>query len=163
MKNTLIIISLFITSLFYAQGMMNMFNFSDYDMQGRLVSKGTQSCYPIVWGSYKLPARTQFKFEFIKNSQPYFETNWGALMNYNGTTSSQNYLSPLLNVVLPNVITWDYSWFTTFNNGIATGDNFWMGDPLNTCSSNPITDYQQGNFTDALWFVLNGETYLIVQ
>lgn len=147
----------------YSQGTINVFNFSNYDAVGRLAVKGKQTCFPYAIGSYNIDANDQFSFTDMQYSSPYI-TNWSVIAQQGAQTQNSSPPSGVLSV-LSSLTDWDYSWLTTFDNGVNTGDNFWMGYPNISCSSNLVNNFQQGNYnnTQAFWFVANGQTYLIVQ
>lgn len=164
---------LFIALSFYnvnAQGKLYIQNYTNYDIIGRIFSRGNSVCYPAVWGSYKLPANGQVAFEEYNKSGGFIDT-WYVKTTANGTIIPQLLNSP----PPPNALTtfssmtqWQYSWFRTEDsNGNPTGDDFWMGDDQfsSPCGVSNVNGFQAGNFSQAFWFYLptQNETYIIVQ
>lgn len=164
---------LFITLSFYninAQGKLYIQNYTNYDIIGRIFSRGNSGCYPSVWSSYKLPAGGQVAFDEYNDSAGFIDT-WYFKTSANGTINSQS----LYNPPPPNVLTnlslltqWQYSWFRTEDsNGNPTGDDFWMGDSVfsSPCGVSTVSDYVAGNYSEAFWFYLptQNETYIIIQ
>jgi hypothetical protein len=165
MKNTLIIISLFITSLFYAQGTFYAFNFTNYHIVGRLATNGQNCSNPYLIGSYEMTPNSQHVMNDYFESFP-FLSQWTVRVNANSVPVQYNVNSPtslpLVFNVFKNITKYNWTMFSTFDNGVNVG-YFSMGYTNNNCSGNTVYDYYQGNNSVAFWFEANGATYLVIQ
>lgn len=169
MKKLFLILICVISNSLFSQGTLNLFNYSVYNMQGRLFARGSQNCFPSVWTSYEFPASTSATIVDYNNSLPYIG-GWSARTSATGAIT--NHVPPssgFLTTVSP-ITRWQFSWFLTKDaNGVQTGDQYMMGDDAFSapCGTTPVYDYQIGSNTlvESFWFYLpaTNETYLLVQ
>ncbi len=169
MKKILTLTSLLAISFCFSQGKLYIENYSNYDLQMRVIAGNPNNCIPEVGASMNFPASTQDVIENFNDSQPY-TTHWSAILTAGGNTY-QEYApnSGLLNTVSP-LTRWKFLWYQTVYPGTTNVAydtvNFNMGEPsaFPNCplQSSPFVD---GTLTDAFWFYIPSEnaTYLVIQ
>jgi hypothetical protein len=169
MKKFFIILVCIISNSLFSQGTLNIFNYSVYDMQGRLFARGNQNCYPAVFTSYEFPASTAATMLNYNSSLPYI-TGWSARTSATAPITNQTPPNSGLLTVLSPLTRWQFSWFLIKDsNGVQTGDQYMMGiDSFSApCGTSPVNEYQAGTFTTtaAFWFYLpsTNETTILVQ
>lgn len=169
MKKFFLILICIISNSLFSQGTLNIFNFSVYDMQGRLIARGNQNCYPAVFTSYEFPALTSATMINYNQSLPYI-AGWSARTSPTAPITNQTPPnSGLLNVLSP-LTRWQFTWFLLKDtNGVQTGDQYMMGiDSFSApCGTTPVNEFQAGTSTNtqAFWFYLptTNETTILVQ
>lgn len=167
MKKLFYFIFIMLFSEAYSQGTLYLHNYSNYDIQGRLYSRGNTGCLPEVGTSYEFPANLQTEIKSYNESLPIID-KWSVRTTPTGSISTQYPPNSGLLNVMSSLTRWQFSWFLTKDNtGTPTGDQFLMGDDLfsSPCGTSNVNDYHLGNYSEAFWFYLpsTNETYLIIQ
>lgn len=151
----------------FAQGPLHIYNYSSYDLVGRLYANSPSNCLPEVYTSYNVPAGQLVdikSFNLSIYSTPPINT-WGVRTSATGGTTAVSPPSGLL-VTMGNLTRWNFYWFTTRYAGTfnSTPDpDFNMGS--NLCGGSASVDYVYGVVTQAKWYYepSTNETTLIVE
>ncbi|WP_294243757.1 hypothetical protein [uncultured Chryseobacterium sp.] len=166
MKKLIFLFALFTGFVSFAQGPLHIYNYSSYDLSGRLYANSPSNCLPEVFTIYSVPAGQMVdikSFNTSNLSNPPVNT-WGVRTSPAGGTTSVSPPSGLL-VTVGNFARWNFYWFKTRYAGTSTptpDPDFNMGSNLCGISS---VDYVHGVVTQAKWYYepSTNETTLIVE
>lgn len=166
MKKLIFLFALFTGFVSFAQGPLHIYNYSSYDLSGRLYANSPSNCLPEVFTIYSVPAGQMVdikSFNTSNLSNPPVNT-WGVRTSPAGGTTSVSPPSGLL-VTVGNLARWNFYWFKTRYAGTSTptpDPDFNMGSNLCGISS---VDYVHGVVTQAKWYYepSTNETTLIVE
>lgn len=167
MKKLILLLALVTGFVSYAQGALHIYNYSSYDLYGRLYANSPSNCLPEVFTTYGVPAG---QIVYIKSfntsnlSTPPINT-WGVRTSATGGTTSASPPSGLL-VTMGNLTRWNFYWFNTRYAGTSTpttDPDFRLGS--NLCGGSASVDYVHGVVTQAKWYYepSTNETTLIVE
>ncbi|KMQ69935.1 hypothetical protein ACM39_02535 [Chryseobacterium sp. FH2] len=169
MKKLIYLVALFLGFASFAQGPLHIYNYSSYDLVGRLYANGTSpgNCLPEVFTSYNVPAGAlvDIKSFNLSNMATVPINNWS--VRTTSTVGATNVPVPSgLLITLGNITRWHFYWFQTRYAGTinSTPDpDFPMGE--NMCGWSNFTDYVYGVLTQAKWYYdpVTNETTLIVE
>jgi len=151
----------------FAQGPLHIYNYSSYDLVGRLYANSPSNCLPEVFTSYNVPAGHMVdikSFNLSNLSNPPINV-WSVRTSTAAGSTPVAVPSGLL-VTMGNLTRWHFYWFTTRYAGTSnqTPDpDFNMGE--NFCGGSTSVDYVYGVVTQAKWYYepATNETTLIVE
>lgn len=169
MKKLIYLIALFLGFTSFAQGPLHIYNYSSYDLAGRLFANAPSSsnCLPTVFTSYNVPAGTLVDIKSFNTSNlSYPPINvWSVGTSASGGSTNQTVPSGLL-ITMGNLTRWHFYWFQARyagTNNVTPDSDFPMGE--NFCSWSSNTNYVHGVLIEAKWYYdsTTNETTLIVK
>ncbi|WP_312392111.1 hypothetical protein [Chryseobacterium sp.] len=170
MKKLLYLIAICLGFTSFAQGYLHIYNYSSYDLTGRLYANGTNpsSCLPEVFTSYNVPAGAMVDIKSFNTSDLAIPPiNGWAVRTAPTSGSAVNVAVPSgLLITMGNLTRWHFYWFQTRYAGTSTqtpDPDFPMGENLCGWSTNSTDVY--GVVTQAKWYYdpVTNETTLIVK
>ena len=157
----------------YAQGTINIFNYTAYNLHNSLVgSDPTNSCYPNVNGSnhpVPVPPGGAVTYTGYYNSQLQSPpiTTWQIQLNATSGLIPQPATAGIL-LTLATTTKWQLNKFSLddpsgaplYYSGASIGDLNCSGVPITSLAPTPAIPYA---FNGAFWFESGGQTYFVVQ
>lgn len=167
MKKILILSSIFLSSLSFAQGSLNIFNYSSYDLAMRVEAGNTTNCLPSVITSMNFPASHSDVIDNFNDSLPY-TAGWSVRLSTTGSPTNVTVPSGLLTTV-SSLTRWQFCWYQTMDpvtgNTVYDTVDFNMGDTsaFPNCGWSSSTNIT-GTLTKAFWFYIpsSNATYLVI-
>lgn len=163
----------FIVAIFFGQGKINIFNYSQYGLVNTLVgSNPNANCYPSINGTnYPILVDPSAAVTYNGYYQSGYQTppiNQWTIYTANGGVSPTQHTSMILtSPIFATYTTWQMNKFH-----IKDSNGNWVmygGNSIGNIScGGPFVDYvgpTPGNPVpyEAFWFVSNGETYFLIQ
>ena len=169
MKKLFYLVAILFSLKSFAQGTLYIFNYSSYDLTGRLFAAHKTNCLPEVFNSYDVPAGAIVKITSF-NDGPLANppiSGWAVRLSTTSPPMSQTAPSGLL-TTLSGLTRWHFYWFQTRYAGtynstpdtdVTMGEAFPVG-----CNLVPLTGYIHNVVTDAKWYYepSTNETTLII-
>jgi hypothetical protein len=170
MKKIISFLASFCTVLFFAQGKLNVFNFTQYNLHYTLVASSTNSnCLPNLTGNnYAHPVapgdNLQYDNCYLSNTISQSPINRWVVQLPSGVTLPPTGAASLSLQVYNNITRWQMAKFEVrdLNGGIVPNGGGTIGT-IN-CNANFVGYLDPATYAfEAIWFVANNETFFVVQ
>lgn len=161
MKKTTLLFALIISSIFYAQGTLHIFNYTNYNIDYTIWAQD-ENCYNSIEGYSSLHAGDAITYNNFIDVQP---TNSPHVNHWTNSTP---------NTTQPQEI--DFNAMPPFLFNLFTSSTQWKGIKFNTntpyggnslgssCGTPLIASVGGGNIPyNANWYYIGGEYYIIIQ
>jgi hypothetical protein len=165
MKKLIYLTAILLGFLSLAQGPLHIYNYSSYDLRGRLYASAPNSsnCLPEVFVVYNVPAGQMVEiksFNLSNIANPPINM-WNVRT---GSTATQVSVPSGILVTMGNITRWHFYWFATWypgTNNQTPDPDFNMGE--NFCMTGSH-DYVYGVLTQSKWYYepTTNETTIII-
>lgn len=170
MKKIFYLCTIILSIKSFGQGFLHIYNYSSYDLTGRLFAASPTNCLPEVFTSYNVPAGAMVDIKSFNTSNlanPPIPV-WAVRTSPTAGSAFPQTVPTGLLTTMGTLTRWEFYWFQTRDAGTwnATSDpEFRMGEPFaHNCGFDSV-DYQIGVVTKAIWSYdpITNETTLIIK
>jgi len=171
MKKILFSVAIILSGSSFAQGTINIFNYTTYDLSNSLVASNSSSgCSPSVSGSnHPIPVAGGGSVQYDSFNTSPTKTppiNTWTIYSSSGVPSTQTAPSPILGV-LSGVTTWQMNKFSVHYPGGSAVPYGGASIGVITCGAPAVTTLAPTPAIpypfQAFWFTAGGETYFVLQ
>ena len=171
MKKTILLCMTLAYSSFFSQGVINIFNYSPFNLHNALYGHSPTNCFPRVTGSnHPIPVLSMTSVSYSSYNTSFLQSppisTWTVYQPSGASSTQTSGSSPILSV-LSTTTTWQSNKFSL--DYVTGGSVPYGGESIGFTDCQIFVDYigpgTNGNPHpfEALWFTSAGETFFVIQ